>query len=98
MSVETIAYPADSESAFTQQTKSLPTEMPRPGFTDAKSLAPISKREPPSLPVANRPTDVAPTANAIAVAPPADTESVVLRAQQAKSLLAELDLKTAIQC
>jgi hypothetical protein len=40
--------------------------------------------------------NVAPTANAIAVAPPADTESVVSRAQQAKSLLAELDLKTAI--
>jgi hypothetical protein len=42
--VETIAYPADSESAFTQQTKSLPTEMPRPGFHRCKIVGPDLKK------------------------------------------------------
>ena len=97
MSVETIAHPTDAESALARQTKSLLTEMPALVSTDAKSSAPIFEKEPARRPVSDQPADVAPTAEAVAVAPPADTESAVTRAQQAKSLLAELDLNTAIR-
>lgn len=93
--VETIVDPL--ESAFAPQTRSLPTQMP-----SAKSSAPIFEKERSHPAVSdqplvyNQPTDAAPMAKADVVAPPADTESVVTRAQQAKSLLAELDLDTAI--
>ena len=96
MSVEAVAHPTDAESALAQQTKSLLTEMPALVSTDAKSSAPIFEKERSRSPVSDQRTDVAPTAIAVAVVPPADTESAVTRAQQAKSLLAELDLNTAI--
>jgi hypothetical protein len=59
-------------------------------------LAPISKNEPSSSPISNRPTDVAQTANAVAITHPADTENAVERVERAKMLLADLDLNTAI--
>jgi hypothetical protein len=96
MSVETIAHPTDAESALARQTKSLLTEMPALVSTDAKSSAPILEKESSRPPVPDQPTDVAPTAKAVAVAPLTDTESAVTRAQQAKALLDELDLNTAI--
>ena len=96
MSVETIAHPTEAEIALARQTKSLLTEMPALVSTNAKSSAPIVKKEPSRRPASYQPADVAPTAKAVAVAPPADTESAVTRAEQAKSLLAELDLNTAI--
>lgn len=82
MPVETVARPNDAESALAPQTKSLLTEMPAPVSTDAKSSAPIFEKERSRPPVSD--------------APPTDTESAVTRAKHAKSLLAELDLNTAI--
>jgi hypothetical protein len=79
-----------------RQTKSLRTEMPDLVSADTKSSAPIFEKQRSRPPISDRPADVAPTAKAVAVAPPADMESAVTRAQQAKSLLAELDLNTAI--
>jgi len=96
MSVETIAHRTDAGSALAQQTKSLLTEMPALASTDAKSSAPIFERERSRPSVSDQPTDVASTPKAVAVAPPADIESAATRAQQATSLLAELDLNTAI--
>jgi hypothetical protein len=96
MSVETVGHPTDAESAVAPQTKSLLTEIPAPVSTDAKSSAPIFEKERSRLPVSDQPVDAAPTAKAVAVAPPGDTASAVTRAQHAKSLLAELDLNTAI--
>ena len=57
---------------------------------------PILEKERSCLPVPDQPTDVAPTAKVVAVAPPTDTESAVTRAQQAKGLLDGLNLNTAI--
>src|SRR6476619_349949 len=50
---------------------------------------------PPTVP--NQPNNVDPTVETAAVDPPTDAESAVTRAQQAKSLLAGLDLDTAIR-
>lgn len=96
MSVEAIAHPTDAERAFPRQTKSLQTEMPALVSTDAKPSSPIFQKEPLGRPAFYQPSDVALTAETVAVAPPAVTESAVTRAEQAKSLLAELDLNTAI--
>jgi hypothetical protein len=92
MSVETVGHPTDAESAVAPQTKSLLTEIPAPVSTDAKSSAPIFEKEPLRPPISDQPADV----KAVAAAPPTDAESAVTRAQLAKSLLAELDLNTAI--
>jgi hypothetical protein len=99
MSVKTVvvAHPTDAESALARQAKSLLTEMPALTSTNAKPSPPIFEKEPSRPPVSDQPANVEPTAKAVAVAPPADTESAVTRAQQAKSLLAELDLNTAIR-
>jgi len=50
---------------------------------------------PPTL--SNQPNNVEPAIETAAVDPPTDAESAVRRAQQAKSLLAGLDLDTAIR-
>jgi hypothetical protein len=50
---------------------------------------------PPTL--SNQPNNVEPAVETAAVDPPTDAESAVRRAQQAKSLLAGLDLDTAIR-
>lgn len=97
ISAKAVYDPVDTEKALARQTKSLLTEIPALDSTDAKSLAATSEKEPSGWPASNRPTDVAPTANDVAVTPPVDTESAVARAQQAKLLLAELDLNTAIR-
>ncbi|WP_426527896.1 hypothetical protein [Bradyrhizobium sp. McL0615] len=78
------------------QTKSLLTEMPALVSTVVKSPAPIFQTEPSRPRNSDQPVDAPPTAKAVAVDPPTDTESAVTRAQHAKSLLAELDLNTAI--
>jgi hypothetical protein len=88
--------PTDAERALAQRTTSLLTEIPAQDSADTKSLSSSSKNEPSNSPVSNRPADVARTANAVSVVPPADTEIAVARAQQAKLLLAEMDLNTAI--
>jgi hypothetical protein len=96
MSVETVAPPTDTENALARQTKSLLIEMPALASTDAKSSAPIFEKEYGRPPVSRQPADEVPTAQAVAVASSTDTESAVTPAQQAKSLLAEPDLTTAI--
>lgn len=96
ISAKSVNDPKDAEKSLARQTKSLPTEVHAVDSTDSKSSAPISRKEPSSSPISNRPTGVAQTANAIAIAHPADTENAVERVQQAKSLLAELDVNTAI--
>ena len=97
MPVETIAHSTDAESGLSKQTKLLQTEMPVLACTDAKPSAPIFEKEPPSHASASyQPTDVALTARAASDAAATDWESAVTRAEQAKSLLAELDLNTAI--
>jgi hypothetical protein len=96
MLVETIAHPSDGESALAQPPKSLLTEMPALVSTYAKSSAPIFEKERWRPPVSDQPANEVPTTQAVAVASSADTESAVTRAQQAKSLLAELDLNTAV--
>jgi hypothetical protein len=54
--------------------------------------------EEPARPTpSNQPNNVEPAVETAAVAPPSDAESAVRRAQQAKSLLAGLDLDTAIR-
>src|SRR5712675_2664810 len=50
---------------------------------------------PPTL--SNQPNNVEPAVDTAAVDPPTDAESAVRRAQQAKTLLAGLDLDTAIR-
>jgi hypothetical protein len=53
--------------------------------------------EPATPTLSNQPNNMVPAVETAAVAPPADTESAVRRAKQAKSLLAGLDLDTAIR-
>jgi hypothetical protein len=57
--------------------------------------APPAEPAPPTFP--NQPSNVDPTVEPAAVDPPTDAERAVTRAQQAKSLLAGLDLDTAIR-
>jgi hypothetical protein len=83
------APPADAERARPQQGKSLLAKLlPSRSFFE---------REPSPTTLSGELDNAAPAANTVAVASPADTESAVTRAQQAKSLLAELDLNTAIR-
>jgi hypothetical protein len=88
MSVETIAHPSDAESALTQPSKPLLAEMPALVATDAKSSAPVFEKEHWRQPVSDQTANEVPMAQAVAVD--------MTRAQQAKSLLAELDLNTVI--
>ena len=53
--------------------------------------------EPASQTLSNQPNNVEPAVETAAVVPPGDAESAARRAQQAKSLLAGLDLDTAIR-
>jgi hypothetical protein len=64
------------------------TEPSPPAFFDEEPA-------PPTL--SNQPNNVEPAVETAAVDPPTDAESAVRRAQQAKSLLAGLDLDTAIR-
>ena len=96
MSAKATNDPTDAESVLAQQTTSLRTEIPAQDSADTKSLGSNSKEEPSSSSVSHRPADVARTANAVSIGPPADTEIAVARAQQAKLLLTEMDLNTAI--
>jgi hypothetical protein len=96
MSVETVG-PSDRRGKCVGAADKIAADRnTRPVSTDAKSSAPIFEKEPSRPPISDQPADVAPTAKAVAVAPPTDAESAVTRAQLAKSLLAELDLNTAI--
>ena len=95
MSVETIADPPDAESAFSQSPKSLMPEMPALVSIDTKSSAPIFEEGRGRPLFSDRAPNEVPTATAVASS--ADMESAVTRVQQAKSLLDQLDLNTAIQ-
>src|SRR4051812_12081088 len=57
--------------------------------------APATEPAPPTFP--NQPNNMDPAVEPAAVDPPTDAESAATRAQQAKSLLAGLDLDTAIR-
>jgi hypothetical protein len=96
MKTVVVTHPTDAESASSRPAKSLQTEMPALISADAKSSAPIFEKQRSRPPVSDQPANEAPTAKAAAFIPPGDAESAVTRAQQAKSLLAELDLNTAI--
>jgi hypothetical protein len=97
MLVETVAHQSDAKSALVQPTKSLLTEMRALVSTDAKSTSPTFEEKRWRPPVPDQPANEVPTPQAVAVASSADTENAVKRAQQGKSLLAELDLNTAIR-
>ena len=99
LSVKTVvvAHPTDAGNALPQKTKSLLTEMLALIATNAKSSPPIFEKGPSLRPLSDQPANVEPAAKTVAIAPPADTESAWTRAQRAKSLLAELDLNTAIR-
>lgn len=96
VSAKSVSDPKEAGNSLARQAGSLLTEVHTEDSTYSKSLAPISKNEPSSSPISNRPTDVAQTANAVAVTHPADTENAVERVERAKMLLADLDLNTAI--
>jgi hypothetical protein len=98
--VKTVAVvpPTHALAMLPQQMNSLPlTDLPALTSTNTKPSPPISEENssPPSL--SGQLENVEPAAKAVAVTPPADTVNAVTRAQQAKSLLAELDLSTAIR-
>ncbi|WP_426527858.1 hypothetical protein [Bradyrhizobium sp. McL0615] len=91
---ETIAHLSDAESMLAQPPRSLKPEMSALVSTDTKSSASIFKgARPASDQAANEMPAVQPTL----VASSANTGSAVTRARQAKSLLDQLDLNTAIQ-
>jgi hypothetical protein len=97
MSLETIGDPPDAESAFSQSPKSLMPEMPALVSIDTKSSAPIFEEGRGRPLVSDRAPNEVPTVQPPAVASSADAESAETRVQQAKSLLDQLDLNTAIQ-
>jgi hypothetical protein len=97
VSVETIAHPTDAERTLAQRPRSMIPEMPSTVSTDATLSALVFEKERRRPPFSDQPTNEVPTLQTAAVAPSADAESAVARAQQAKSLLDELDLNTAIQ-
>lgn len=92
-----VVDPTVSESTVAQRTKSLPSEMPAPLPAHHGSSPPTLGKLLSSLPLSNHPPEIEPTAKVVAPTAPADSESAVTRAQQAKLLLAELDLHTAIR-
>ena len=65
--------------------------------TEPPSPPTFFDEEPAPSTLSNQPNNVEPVVETAAVAPPSDAESAVRRAQQAKSLLAALDLDTAIR-
>lgn len=98
ISMETIAGPSDAGSALAQLPKSfMPERRPAPFSADAKSSAEIFEQGRWRWPVPGQPANEMPMAESAAVASSTDTESAAPQSQQAKSLLDELDLDTAIQ-
>lgn len=83
-----IALPASTENARPQRATSLLT---------AEAPATNPAKPPPLRMFAKEPPRLDPASRTVSVAPPPDTEGAVTRAQQARSLLAELDLNTAIR-
>ena len=90
------SHPTAADDGLSRSDKSPPTERPLTDSTDAKPAALASIKEPSNSPVPGRTADISPMADAVAGAAAIDTESAVARAQQAKLLLSELDLGTAI--
>jgi hypothetical protein len=91
-----VAPPTDAQSTLPTQAKSLPAEKLSPISTNIKPSSPFE--EAPSRPsFYGRLGNVGPAVRAVAVSLPPTTDGAVTRAQQAKSLLAELDLNTAIR-
>jgi hypothetical protein len=92
-----VAHPTDSDNAQLRQVTSLLAERPPPRSTYSKPWPSIFEKEPSRPLLSGQPGNVEPAVKAVAVASSTDLESVVIRAQQAKSLLVELDLNTAIR-
>ena len=91
-----VAPLTDAQSTLPTQAKPLQAEKVPPISTSTKPSSLLE--EAPSRPsVCGRLDNVDPAVRAVAVSPPPTTDGAVTRAQQAKSLLAELDLNTAIR-
>ena len=81
-----VAPPTHAAAMQPQLTKSLPlTDLPALVSTNAKPSAPIFDEDSPSPSLSGQLDKLEPAAKAVVLAPPADTESAVTRAQQAKS-------------
>lgn len=79
-----------------------PTQRPRAPQLDnaglaASTVATGPAKPPPLRMFAKEPPRLDPASRTVSVAPPPETEGAVTQAQQARSLLAELDLNTAIR-
>lgn len=85
------AHPNEAEGALPQHANSLLAAL---RVLNAKPSPPLLDKEPSRSTLASQPDNAGISVETIA--PPADTESAVTRAQQAKLLLAGLDLNTAI--
>jgi hypothetical protein len=96
MPLGTIADPTKAEGVLSRQLKLSSTEMPDLISTEARSSLRIFEKERLRPPAPDQQANAAPTVTAAAVASLTDKESALTRAEQAKSLLAELDLNTAI--
>jgi hypothetical protein len=91
-----VAPPTDAQSTLPTQAKSLQAEKLPPISTNTKPSFPFE--EAPSRPsFYGRLDNVGPAVRAVAVSAPPTMDGAVTRAQLAKSLLAELDLNTAIR-
>jgi hypothetical protein len=91
-----VAPLTDAQSTLPTQAKPLQAEKLLPVSTNAKPSS-LSEEAPSRPSVYSRLDNVQSAVRAVAVSPPPTTDGAVTRAQQAKSLLAELDLDTAIR-
>ncbi|WP_247835735.1 hypothetical protein [Bradyrhizobium sp. 200] len=85
--------PTDAESAENRQAKSFLTELPPLISINTETSSPIREKQPSTL--SCQPDNARPSAKTVVVAYPTDAESAL--PQQANSLLAALDLNTAIR-
>jgi hypothetical protein len=93
-----IAHPTQATAVQPQPTNSLPlTDLPTLISTNTRTFSHICEENSPSPSLSEQLENVASAAKAVAAAPSADTVSAVTSAQQAKSLMSELDLSTAIR-
>jgi hypothetical protein len=90
MAGETIAHPSDAESMLAQPPSSVMPDMPAMVSESSASILEEAR------PVLDRAANEMPALKPTPLASSADTESAVTRAQQAKSLLDQLDPNTAI--
>jgi hypothetical protein len=93
MAEETIARPSDVETMLEQPPRLLISDGPAMVSIGTRSAASIFEE---ARPISDREANEVPTLQLTPVVSSADTESAVIRARQAKSLLDQLDLNTAI--